>query len=237
MANLKKLAAAATLTMAFGAQAGTVYETPGSIFSDLDMNMGATTSTIYIKRKPVEIESIFAVLFSPNAETVGENYSYTNFFAHGNGDVGVFLAGINAGERHCVDVICYREGTLETPVFAGSFTANSSGWAPYKVDISAAGEVEDKNAVIFFRPLSTGTDVRFALVAGPDQLISATSFASALEDFPYQGGASVLFSEQNTGVWQRIESVPGVPEPETYALFLAGLGLLGAAVRRRKLNA
>lgn len=29
-------------------------------------------------------------------------------------------------------------------------------------------------------------------------------------------------------------SVPAVPEPETYAMFLAGLGVMGAIVRRRK---
>jgi hypothetical protein len=28
--------------------------------------------------------------------------------------------------------------------------------------------------------------------------------------------------------------VPGIPEPETYALMLAGLGLLGYASRRRR---
>ena len=28
--------------------------------------------------------------------------------------------------------------------------------------------------------------------------------------------------------------VPGIPEPETYALMLAGLALVGAAARRRR---
>lgn len=30
-----------------------------------------------------------------------------------------------------------------------------------------------------------------------------------------------------------IESIPAIPEPETYAMLLAGLGLMGAVVRRR----
>ena len=30
------------------------------------------------------------------------------------------------------------------------------------------------------------------------------------------------------------ETTPPVPEPETYAMFLAGLGLIGAIARRRR---
>ncbi len=31
--------------------------------------------------------------------------------------------------------------------------------------------------------------------------------------------------------------IPGVPEPETYAMLLAGLGVMGAVARRRKARA
>jgi hypothetical protein len=34
--------------------------------------------------------------------------------------------------------------------------------------------------------------------------------------------------------WQFVRNVTPVPEPETYAMLLAGLGLIGAAVKRRK---
>jgi hypothetical protein len=33
---------------------------------------------------------------------------------------------------------------------------------------------------------------------------------------------------------ERIEPTPAIPEPETYAMLLAGLGLLGLIARRRK---
>jgi hypothetical protein len=49
---------------------------------------------------------------------------------------------------------------------------------------------------------------------------------------------------QNHELWFNIntqtgepEPVPGIPEPETYAMLLAGLGLLGFVARRRKQNA
>jgi len=44
-----------------------------------------------------------------------------------------------------------------------------------------------------------------------------------------------LTSSSNAAIYQTSEvPVPGVPEPETYALMLAGLGVLGFVARRRK---
>lgn len=53
-----------------------------------------------------------------------------------------------------------------------------------------------------------------------------------------QNGISRIVNDEF--IWFNLNSegeptpVPSIPEPETYALMLAGLGLLGAAVRRRK---
>jgi hypothetical protein len=48
----------------------------------------------------------------------------------------------------------------------------------------------------------------------------------------FQGGYASSATALTASNWTR--SVAAVPEPETYALLLAGLGLMGAAVRRRK---
>jgi hypothetical protein len=55
--------------------------------------------------------------------------------------------------------------------------------------------------------------------------------------FNVAAGGSLLFSLASTNFDQFYISgmtVTAVPEPETYAMMLAGLGLLGAVVRRRK---
>jgi choice-of-anchor C domain-containing protein len=53
---------------------------------------------------------------------------------------------------------------------------------------------------------------------------SSTLFFAGLQDSPY-------------GVALDNVSVSAVPEPETYALLLAGMGLVGAAARRKSVNA
>jgi choice-of-anchor C domain-containing protein len=53
---------------------------------------------------------------------------------------------------------------------------------------------------------------------------SSTLFFAGLQDSPY-------------GVALDNVSVSAVPEPETYALLLAGMGLVGAAARRKRANA
>jgi len=44
----------------------------------------------------------------------------------------------------------------------------------------------------------------------------------------------VVSTYQEAGQWRLNLSVAAIPEPETYAMFLAGLGMMGAVARRRK---
>jgi hypothetical protein len=49
----------------------------------------------------------------------------------------------------------------------------------------------------------------------------------------FAGVTSVLWSTTGQSVADNV-TVTAVPEPETYALFMAGLGLMGFIARRRK---
>lgn len=71
------------------------------------------------------------------------------------------------------------------------------------------------------------------------QVTQSSSSASALfkQLGAADGGNIVVSTYQQAGQWRlNLSSVPvaAVPEPETYAMFLAGLGIMGAVARRRK---
>ena len=44
------------------------------------------------------------------------------------------------------------------------------------------------------------------------------------------------YNDNGAGIYVKVTEIAAVPEPETYAMLLAGLGLLGLAARRRKQN-
>jgi len=48
------------------------------------------------------------------------------------------------------------------------------------------------------------------------------------------GWSDVIVSASNVGVTSPYLTTPAIPEPETYAMMLAGLGVMGAVVRRRR---
>jgi hypothetical protein len=61
-------------------------------------------------------------------------------------------------------------------------------------------------------------------------LAAATNVVFSIKDWPYSDNAG--------GISLSVNSVTApVPEPETYAMMLAGLGLLGFAGRRRRMQA
>lgn len=132
-------------------------------------------------------------------------------------------------------------GTLN-PFFSGStalFNDNDAGYttlvqagnsafALYSIDLAAMypGFAEDGVDVTFAGMKTDGTLVTqsFHVLEGAAQTFSFSDFTNL-----------AYVSWTNDAMYHQFDNinVAAVPEPESYAMFLAGLGLMGAIARRR----
>lgn len=107
---------------------------------------------------------------------------------------------------------------------------NLIGGTTYTLSFDLAGSQRGSTETVNFN---------FGSTAGSYSLGSADAFSTRTLSFTPGSDGSYSFSylnasEDNVGVLLDNVSVSAVPEPETYAMLLAGLGLMGAMSRRRK---
>jgi hypothetical protein len=153
-----------------------------------------------------------------------------------------FAATTNETFASLTNGVTFGKGTVYGPsLLVGSFTNNYTFVAPTSQSFSFyASTFQDTSFSATLFPTSlpataqaltaggTGTYAwdektvtgAFALVAGTQYTLSITGVAAAPTN--YWGSISVP------------TPVASVPEPETYAMLLAGLGVIGAIARRRK---
>jgi PEP-CTERM motif len=103
------------------------------------------------------------------------------------------------------DTYTFTLGTV-SDVFGGAYSVGISGFTAVLQDASFA---------------TVGTDSNLADGFSFEGL-SAGNYALSLLGFSQSGGA-----------YGGVVGATAVPEPETYAMFLAGLGMLGFMIRRR----
>ena len=150
----------------------------------------------------------------------GHEGAYTRVEASSHADSGSYDALL--GSVHGLHEISQQIATTPGHDYSVSFALTSSGSAPF---------------INTFRARLGGVTLL--------SLIDAPQFAYARQGFTFSatGAPSTLeFVSQNvTGFWmldtisvEDIGVTPGVPEPATWALLLAGFGMTGAAVRRRR---
>jgi hypothetical protein len=173
-------------------------------------SLGATLAMAAVL--PLSISSVEAVTLSPDGtwfsydESIGLNNYFSETWTAASSET-VRITDIDVlGDGYNVYV---NGGLVASPSSADySATGNGAFGAPYTNDAETAW-------------LTTGpykfSHASFSVNAGDIVSIQATYLPSGFAD------STVAIS-----------AVHAVPEPETYAMMLAGLGLLGFAARRRK---
>jgi len=123
--------------------------------------------------------------------------------------------------------------TIDTPLWSGGTASTINNALFYHIDVS--GGVNTFSVVLHYG----NGNVLFDLKNSPDSSLSSLTgsgvYAAGDYFFEVKGLATgTLGGQYNFGV---NTAAVAVPEPETYAMLLAGLGLMGTIARRRKSKA
>ncbi|MEO8441672.1 MAG: PEP-CTERM sorting domain-containing protein [Betaproteobacteria bacterium] len=156
-----------------------------------------------------------------------------------NGGVGIQSGNDNSGRYPISGSNYYYAGTNDLNI---TFDQPVAAFGFYGVDIGDYGatltlSLTDTNNVVSMLnvPLTVGS--------GGDTSGSVIYFGfydltrqyNSIAFTNSGGGDNFAFDDMTIGSLQQV--TPTIPEPETYAMMLAGLGLLGLAARRRKQKA
>ncbi|MBK8121270.1 MAG: FxDxF family PEP-CTERM protein [Sulfuritalea sp.] len=140
-----------------------------------------------------------------------------NYSLNGTLDSGILAAETFSGLLSFDDAALTGAGTEWVNV--SSFSASFHGVTYSVLDADLAPEVGFENGTFLGLSASFSSgDPKFSFIAG--SIDSSDAFVAYDTGLGNSGAGSVVYAP--------------VPEPETYAMMLAGLGLLGLAARRRK---
>lgn len=143
-----------------------------------------------------------------------------------NGGAGFTNVLFVASPRSITDIFNNQEAVAGDQTVLGRFSPLDE--IRFGIDVYPDGLSGGLGATYFSGPASrNGDGVAHAIVTD----IGGGSVRVAFEDLPGEGGnyEDLVFTLSNAAV----VAAP-VPEPETYALLLAGLGIVGWAARRRR---
>ena len=171
--------------------------------------------------------------FGDGALTLSGDNSYTGGTdVHGGSLVAASSTALGTGD---VDVASgtFATRSAQTVLLGGNLTVGSGGTLDLGFGLGSS-LLLDVTGRLTFGGLLNISFLGGVLGAGLYDLIDFGSFQGAFSNFAFSGlpsdlMASLVFSANGVDL-----SVAAVPEPQTYAMLLAGLGVLGWAARRRK---
>lgn len=180
--------------------------------------------------------STFRSVSSTNTIYTNGSWSFGTIFTVGSDNVtvnslGAFDAGKNGFASGAIQVGIFEESS-RTLLASTNVLSSDSLFGDYRY------------STISSLNLTSGNKYRLVAVSGSDSysFYGTTYDTSAFTINGYQYGSGTTLSqsfggpntESDYGMANFQFNVAAVPEPETYAMLLAGFGLIGAAVKRRK---
>ncbi|MDB6001336.1 MAG: outer rane autotransporter barrel domain protein [Rhizobacter sp.] len=123
---------------------------------------------------------------------------------------------------------------VDTVAIAGNLSLGGSSMLDLMLDSGTDALLSVTKHATFGGLLALSFDDSFTFAAGLYDLVDATNYDGMFSSYSFTGldggfKASVLYTADGVKL-----QVAAIPEPETYALMLAGLGLMAFVARRRK---
>ena len=181
--------------------------------------------------------------------------SYLSYVSGGNGATGwadgstyggdgfTAAAAMSSADHHWLQydpaILVYSPAALSSvlaiPAIDHGWNADNTGefWEPFEFRIygsdSSGALLEEGHITSVW---ARGVDDSSAL-KNADDWSSQWSFTGSYNYFAVVSGDRLVGGPWSPGEGE-IDAIAAIPEPETYAMLLAGLGLIGFAARRRK---
>jgi hypothetical protein len=171
----------------------------------------------------------FIFLGSAAAQATTFNYSYS--FVDGTTVTGSFDGGESGGlVTGLSNISVLVNGTALNRGFKGyAFDTTTKEWTPTAAVASFDGYANNFIFSDSSREDFNSNNMYFAFVTASSgattMSVAEMNYGRLLQNIAYDGSLQSRW---------HLQAVNAIPEPETYAMLLAGLGLMGALARRRK---
>lgn len=224
--QIKAIAFAAAALVSLGAQADTVAQ--------WSFNAGTTNPAINVNAasfSALGVSTSFVSQAGSSDLNAGQALNTTNYPAQGTGD-------LTEGVQFMIDTTGYDSLVFS---FDQRNSGTASAWTALRYTLDGSSWTTATNLQMTVNSVFVnGISFDFSGIAGAADNASfglqlLTTFAPGTSSYVGTGGS------YGTGGTIRYDMVtlsgsviPAVPEPESYALMLAGLGAIGALARRRK---